>query len=102
MAASFCAKCRAKLDEGITRCPSCNASLAKPGNFTEVLGWVVAIISSIPIIIGEKTVSQGHYAPMVTGGVILFVGIVLIFVGRSKSRTAEETVVREDAGGAAS
>ncbi|MBI4585281.1 MAG: hypothetical protein HY717_14805 [Planctomycetes bacterium] len=81
-----------KVEEGVTRCPGCGASLIKTGTFMELIGWVVVIISSIPIIIGLKTLDQNYYLPMVIGGAVLVIGAVLIVLGRGKSRAAADTV----------
>ncbi len=91
----LCVKCGAKLDPGMARCPSCKTSLMKPGGFVEVLGWVVAIVSAIPIIVGSKTVAQEYYPPLIVGIAVLLVGITLAVVGRSQSRTAEATTREE-------
>ena len=94
-----CAKCGSKLLPGLTRClnSDCKASLMKPGVFTELLGWVIAVLSSIPIVVALKTVRQNHYPPAVFAGVVLFVGLFLVILGRSKSSSFEKLVVEEAA-----
>ena len=90
-----CAKCGARLDPGLTRCPDCKAQLAKAGAFIELLGWVVAVVSAIPIIVGIKTAAQNYYPPLIVGGAAFFLGVVLVVLGKGQARSSEETVTRE-------
>jgi hypothetical protein len=94
-----CAKCNSKVGPGMTRCPDsgCNASLMRTGIFTELFGWVVAVVSSIPVAVAVKTVNQGFYPPLIFAGVVFGIGLVFVVLGRSKSRSAQACVVEEDA-----
>ena len=87
-----CAKCGQKVDDGLTICIGCGESLVKPGTFMEVLGWVLTVVSSVPIIIGEKTWEQNQYIPLITGGVMAVIGIILVLIGRSRSNSVENPV----------
>jgi hypothetical protein len=91
-----CAKCGFKLEAGLTRCPSCDADLTRPGGFTEVVGWVSSVLSSIPLIIGAKTVEQKEYVPLAIGAGVLILGLVMIIAGRSRGRGCEKTVVDDE------
>ena len=92
-----CVKCQQKLDPGLTRCPGCGQSLTRPGAFMEVFGWVLMVISSIPLIIGEKMLEQNEYGPAVIGGAILALGLVLVIVGKTKARGSEVTTREPEA-----
>ena len=94
-----CAKCNTKVIGGVAHCPdsNCNASLMKPGVFTELFGWVVAVVSSIPIAVAVKTVRQDYYPPLIVAGVVFGIGLVFVVLGRSKSRAAEPCVIEDDA-----
>ena len=94
-----CAKCNNKVGPGLTRCldSSCGASLVRPGVFTELFGWVVAIVSSIPIAVAVKTVNQGYYNPLIFAGAVFGSGLVFVVLERSKSRLAEACVIEEGA-----
>ncbi len=92
-----CASCGHKLDDGITKCPGCGNSLSRPGVFMEVVGWVLTVISSIPLIIGGKTLEQQEYIPIVTGGAMLVLGVLLVIAGKSRSSGAENPVREQDA-----
>lgn len=98
-----CASCGSRLEEGLTRCPGCNASLAKPGAFMEVLGWVLAVVSTIPVFISVpvvisnpirdfKSLLQPYYIPTVVGAAMFLAGIMLVFMGKSRSGSAENPV----------
>ena len=66
----------------------------------EVLGWVLAVIASIPLLIGQKTFQpadgllapNGSGLPLVIGGIVLIVGIVLVILGKSRSHGVENPV----------
>ena len=90
-----CAKCGHNLHPGITRCTDCNASLVHPGTPMELLGWVLTLISTIPIIIGLQIARHYQYWPLVFGAVVLFAGLLFILVGRMRSSVSESPVVRE-------
>ena len=95
-----CAKCGQKLEDGITKCTGCGETLIRPGAFTEVGGWVTILISSIPLIIGVKTLEQEAFEPLIAGGVLAVVGIVLVVVGRGRASGSEaRTVDRSPTGG---
>lgn len=93
---SECVKCGYKLDEGYPTCTGCGENLEKPGSFMEVLGWVISVVSSIPFIIGYKILEQKQYLPIITGGVMLFIGILLVFIGKSRSSGVESPIKEQE------
>ncbi len=87
-----CVKCGVKVEEGVTKCPGCGVGLIKTGAFMELLGWVVIIISAIPLIIGTKTIDQNYFLPLAIGGAVFIGGAVIVVLGRGKSRASPDTV----------
>lgn len=94
-----CAKCEQKLEDGITQCTGCGESLVRPGAFTEVVGWVTLLISSIPVIVGVKTLRQEAFEPVIAGGVLAVIGIVLVVVGRGRASGADPRTVERSVTG---
>jgi hypothetical protein len=83
-----CAACGTRLEEGITKCPQCGADLKAPGSFLQVLGWVVVMLSTIPIVVGLVTMKQHDYLSLGVGIVIFVAGIIIVVSGRMKTRAA--------------
>ena len=92
-----CAKCGQKLEDGITQCTGCGETLVRAGSFTELCGWVTLLVSSIPLIIGVKTLEQEAFEPLIAGGVVAVIGIVLIVVGRGRASGSEARTVERGA-----
>lgn len=95
MAIEVCASCKSRVEEGAVRCVSCNANLALPGTFTQVVGWVVIAISSIPFAVSEVTSGERDWTPLVVGIVIAAVGGVLVIAGRAKNKAAPNPIIVE-------
>jgi hypothetical protein len=93
--------CKAKVEDGMVRCPTCGASLARPGAFLQTLGYVIIAVSAIPFAVAEVVSKQGNYLPLVLGGAILGVGVTMVVAARLKSRAAPPAVVEEEEAGEA-
>lgn len=95
MAIAVCASCKSRVEEGAVRCVNCNADLALPGTFTQVLGWVIVAISTIPFAVSEVTTGERDWTPLILGGLIAAFGVVLVLSGRARNKTATNPVIIE-------
>ena len=86
-----CAACGTRVEEGVTKCPQCGATLKVPGSFIQVVGWVVSFMSSIPIVVGVVTLEQKDFKPFAAGIALLLVGLGMVIYGRVKSRSVPPT-----------
>ncbi len=95
MAIATCAACKSRVEEGAVRCVNCNADLALPGTFTQVIGWVVVAISAVPFAVSEVTTAERDWTPLILGVLVAAVGLVMVVSGRSRNKTASNPVVLE-------
>jgi uncharacterized membrane protein YvbJ len=86
-----CAACGTRLEEGLTKCPQCGVTLTTPGVNLQALGWVVIAMSLIPLVVGVVTAEQKYYLPMAFGVASFLAGIIIIVIGRARSRAAPPT-----------
>jgi membrane protein implicated in regulation of membrane protease activity len=84
MTSGTCANCKSKVEDGAVRCISCGAKLYLPGAFMSVVGWIVIAIALIPFAIA-------------LGVAVAVAGIVMVIVGRNRSKAAPPTVIEETA-----
>jgi uncharacterized membrane protein YvbJ len=87
-----CVKCGTRLDEGITRCPQCGATLASPGAFLQACSWVAVCVSTIPLSVGALVFPQRVYTPLAIGIAMLAAGIVGLIVARARNALAPSPV----------
>ena len=90
--AEFCARCNWKLEDGVSTCPGCGASLTRKGSFIELGGWVIVLISLIPIVMGVKVVDQHYFLPLIGGLVLVGIGVFLVIYGRLQKSGAADPV----------
>jgi hypothetical protein len=86
-----CVSCGTRLEEGTTKCPQCGATLARPGSFLQVCGWVTVCMSSIPLVVGVIAAQQQNYIPLGLGGALTVAGIFMVIAGRAKTASSPET-----------
>ncbi len=82
-----CAACGTRLEEGVTKCPQCGASLKLPGSFMQAVGWVTFLASSIGITVGIVTAEQRNYLALGIGAAMFVGGLLTVALGRAKART---------------
>ncbi len=87
-----CAACGTRLEEGITKCPQCDADLVRPGAFRQVFGWVTVLVSLIPMTVGAVTVQQRSYLPLAVGVVLLIGGLTTVILGRMRMARSPVTI----------
>lgn len=87
-----CAGCGARIEDGITRCPQCGASLARRGSLLQIGGWVVISMSSIPLVVGVISAQQENYIPLGIGIAVLLAGVGMIIVGRIQMSMSPDPV----------
>ena len=78
------------MEEGITKCPQCGVSLVRPGSTIQALGWVIVCISPIPLSVGAVVAQQKDFIALGIGIAVLVAGLILVGIGRAKSRTAAD------------
>jgi hypothetical protein len=86
-----CVACGTKLEDGLTKCPQCGATLSRPGAFLQVLGWVGTFVSMIPLVVGVITVEQGTYTALLVGISMLLAGTIMIVIGRIQLQRSPPT-----------
>lgn len=86
-----CAACGTRLEEGLTKCPQCGANLTTPGVNLQALGWVVIAMSLIPIVVGVVTAQQRYYIPLGFGIALFLAGVIIVVIGRARSRATPPT-----------
>jgi hypothetical protein len=79
-----CVACGSRLEDGITRCPSCEANLERPGALLLIGGWVLFFASSIPIILGVNAARQNNYVALAIGLAACLLGVMMVLLGRAK------------------
>ncbi len=80
---AICAACKAKVDDGAVRCNGCDASLASTASFVRVVGFVTLAVSSVPLGLGIVAEGNHSHLPLIIGGCIFVVGLVLTFIGNA-------------------
>ncbi len=88
-----CAACGTRVEDGLTKCPQCGASLSRPGGFLQVMGWVCATVSLIPLAVGIVTMEQGAFAPLGLGLGMILAGVIMIVMGRIHSASSPAPTV---------
>lgn len=86
-----CVACGTRVEDGLTKCPQCGATLSRPGAFLQVIGWVATFVSLIPLVVGVITVEQGTYTALAFGIGLLLAGTIAIVVGRIQLQRSPAT-----------
>jgi hypothetical protein len=86
-----CVACGSRVEDGLTKCPQCGATLSRPGAFLQVIGWVVTFASSIPLVVGVITVEQGEYTALAVGIGVFLAGTIMIVLGRIQIQRSPPT-----------
>ena len=86
-----CAACDTRLEEGVTKCPQCGATLKRPGSALMAMGWVILCIATIPLVVGAVSVQQQDYRALGVGIAFVVAGAVIIFIGRAKIAASPAT-----------
>jgi hypothetical protein len=60
----------------------------KPGSFLQLSGWVLVIVSILPLSIGAITAVQGVFLPLAIGFLFLLAGATAVIAGRFKLATS--------------
>jgi hypothetical protein len=89
----LCASCKSKVEDGAVRCLSCGSDLSLPGAFQQIMGWVLAGISVIPLSASIHTVAAGEYAPLIIGTGLFICGVALVLIARRRSARVEPRVI---------
>ena len=92
-----CIACGSKLVDGITKCPDCGATLVRRGTGLMAFGWVMVLISLIPLSVGIVVVRQRSFIPIILGGAIALAGFALITFGSMKLSTSLPTTKKVEA-----
>jgi hypothetical protein len=86
-----CVACGNKVEDGLTVCPQCGVKLSRPGGFLQMIGWVTAFASMIPLTVGIVVAEQRNFLPLAVGIAVLLLGVIFIVVGRIKINAVPPT-----------
>jgi len=95
---TVCASCRARVEDGAVRCANCDANLHRPGAFLQVFGCVVLAVAAIPLAMSQVTSAERDLIPLITGCALVVTGVVMILVGRTRSKSVADPVVVQESG----
>ena len=90
---AICATCKSSVEDGATRCFSCDATLSIDASFAQVVGWVLAGVSSIPIGLGIVLEGERNHWLLIIGGGMLAGGLITALIGRARARHLPPTVL---------
>ena len=91
-----CASCNSRVEEGAVRCMSCGAELSSTTSFFQVIGWVLVAVSSIPVGLGVVMEGEHNHIPLIIGGTVFVLGLVLVVLTLVMGSGLEEPKVVRD------